>query len=80
MTMAMLCMSSGGIETGSITEIYGEYRCGKTQLCHTLCVTCQVRMPLTLAAPRDVPFRAIGGGGCKYQPKLNQTQCNRGGG
>ncbi|PHT76200.1 DNA repair protein RAD51 -like protein, partial [Capsicum chinense] len=31
-----------GIETGSITEIYGEFRCGKTQLCHTLCVTCQL--------------------------------------
>nr|XP_029123828.1 DNA repair protein RAD51 homolog isoform X2 [Elaeis guineensis] len=29
----------GGIETGSITEIYGEFRSGKTQLCHTLCVT-----------------------------------------
>ncbi|RWR76207.1 DNA repair protein RAD51 isoform X1 [Cinnamomum micranthum f. kanehirae] len=32
----------GGIETGSITEIYGESRSGKTQLCHTLCVTCQL--------------------------------------
>ena len=32
----------GGIETGSITEIFGEFRTGKTQLCHTLCVTCQV--------------------------------------
>ena len=32
----------GGLETGSITEIYGEYRCGKTQFCHTLCVTCQL--------------------------------------
>merc|ERR1711977_158276 len=32
----------GGVETGSITEIYGEYRCGKTQLCHTLAVTCQL--------------------------------------
>ncbi|TYI79714.1 hypothetical protein E1A91_D05G039900v1 [Gossypium mustelinum] len=32
----------GGIETGSITEIYGEFRSGKTQLCHTLCVTCQL--------------------------------------
>jgi DNA repair protein RAD51 len=32
----------GGYETGSITEIYGENRTGKTQLCHTLCVTCQV--------------------------------------
>lgn len=33
---------SGGIETGSITELYGEFRSGKTQLSHTLCVTCQV--------------------------------------
>ncbi|KAF9616129.1 hypothetical protein IFM89_028595 [Coptis chinensis] len=32
----------GGIETGSITELYGEFRGGKTQLCHTLCVTCQL--------------------------------------
>jgi archaellum biogenesis ATPase FlaH len=32
----------GGMETGSITEIFGEFRTGKTQLCHTLCVTCQV--------------------------------------
>lgn len=32
----------GGLETGSITEIYGEFRCGKTQLCHTLAVTCQL--------------------------------------
>jgi len=32
----------GGIETGSITEIFGEFRTGKTQLCHTLCVTTQL--------------------------------------
>lgn len=31
-----------GIETGTITEIFGEFRTGKTQLCHTLCVTCQL--------------------------------------
>jgi len=31
----------GGIETGSITEIFGEFRTGKTQICHTLCVTVQ---------------------------------------
>ncbi|KAG6771950.1 hypothetical protein POTOM_023345 [Populus tomentosa] len=31
-----------GVETGSITEMYGEFRSGKTQLCHTLCVTCQL--------------------------------------
>jgi DNA repair protein RAD51 len=32
----------GGFETGAITEIYGEFRTGKTQLCHTLVVTCQL--------------------------------------
>ncbi len=34
----------GGIETGSITEIFGEFRTGKTQLCHTLCVTSQLAL------------------------------------
>ena len=33
---------NGGIETGSITELYGEFRTGKTQLVHQLCVTCQL--------------------------------------
>lgn len=32
----------GGIETGSITEVFGEFRTGKTQLCFTLAVTCQL--------------------------------------
>ncbi len=32
---------NGGIETGSITEVFGEFRTGKSQLCHTLCVTVQ---------------------------------------
>jgi DNA repair protein RAD51 len=32
----------GGIETGSITEIFGEFRTGKTQICHQICVTCQL--------------------------------------
>ncbi|KAL6425561.1 hypothetical protein ACFW04_009601 [Cataglyphis niger] len=32
----------GGIETGSITEIFGEFRSGKSQLCHTLAVNCQL--------------------------------------
>lgn len=32
----------GGIETGSITEVFGEFRTGKSQLCHTLAVTCQL--------------------------------------
>lgn len=32
----------GGIETGSITELFGEFRTGKTQIAHTLCVTTQL--------------------------------------
>jgi len=32
----------GGFETGSITEIFGEFRTGKTQLCHTIAATCQL--------------------------------------
>lgn len=32
----------GGIETGSITEVFGEFRTGKSQICHTLAVTCQL--------------------------------------
>eukprot|EP01088_Endostelium_zonatum_P016890 TRINITY_DN4750_c0_g1_i1.p1 TRINITY_DN4750_c0_g1~~TRINITY_DN4750_c0_g1_i1.p1 ORF type:complete len:354 (-),score=84.22 TRINITY_DN4750_c0_g1_i1:57-1118(-) len=34
----------GGFESGSITELFGEFRTGKTQLCHQLCVTCQLPM------------------------------------
>jgi meiotic recombination protein DMC1 len=33
---------SGGIESGSITEVFGEFRTGKSQLAHTLCVTSQL--------------------------------------
>ncbi|TPX30879.1 hypothetical protein SmJEL517_g05650 [Synchytrium microbalum] len=35
-------LGGGGIETGGITEIFGEFRTGKTQICHTLAVTCQL--------------------------------------
>lgn len=31
----------GGIETRAVTELYGEFGTGKTQLCHTLCVIVQ---------------------------------------
>ncbi|KAF3121049.1 recombinase rad51 [Orbilia oligospora] len=37
---------AGGIETGSITEIFGEFRTGKSQLCHTLAVTCQLPLDM----------------------------------
>ena len=32
---------SGGIESQAVTEFYGEFGCGKTQICHTLCVKVQ---------------------------------------
>jgi len=32
-----------GVETQAITEFYGEYGTGKTQICNTLCV--MVQMP-----------------------------------
>jgi len=32
----------GGLETGSLTELFGEYRTGKTQLAHQLCVNAQL--------------------------------------
>lgn len=39
---ALDTLLGGGIETGSITEIFGEFRTGKSQFCHQLAVTCQV--------------------------------------
>jgi len=32
----------GGIETGSVTEVFGEFRCGKTQLACSLAVNAQL--------------------------------------
>lgn len=32
----------GGVESMAITEVFGEFRTGKTQLSHTLCVTAQL--------------------------------------
>ena len=32
----------GGVESMAITEIFGEFRTGKTQVCHTMCVTAQL--------------------------------------
>jgi DNA repair protein RadA len=31
----------GGVETKAVTEVYGEFGTGKTQLCHTLCIMVQ---------------------------------------
>ena len=35
-------LMGGGIQSMSITEAFGEFRTGKTQMSHTLCVTCQL--------------------------------------
>jgi hypothetical protein len=43
--LAKPCFAGGGVESGSLTEIAGEFRSGKTQLCHQLCITAQ--LPLT---------------------------------
>ena len=32
----------GGLETQTITEFYGEYGCGKSQMCHQLCINVQL--------------------------------------
>jgi len=32
---------AGGMETKAVTEVYGEFGTGKTQLCHTLCMMVQ---------------------------------------
>ena len=39
---ALDAILGGGIETSSITELFGEFRTGKTQICHTMCVTTQL--------------------------------------
>lgn len=40
-TDALDSLLLGGVETQAITEVYGEFGCGKTQFCHSLCVTVQ---------------------------------------
>ncbi|KAF3830401.1 hypothetical protein GH733_004220 [Mirounga leonina] len=59
----------GGIETGSITEMFGEFRTGKTQICHTLAVTCQSSFKLTKNAPGTLPS--------PFRDPQKQTQLNK---
>ncbi len=37
-----MILLAGGIETQAVTEFYGEFGSGKTQICHTLCVLTQM--------------------------------------
>lgn len=41
-TTALDKLFTGGVECGATTEIYGEFGCGKTQFCHTMCVRVQL--------------------------------------
>jgi len=56
----------GGLETQTITEFYGEYGSGKSQLCHQLCVN--VQLP---------PERGGLGGGCLYVDTENTFRTER---
>ena len=38
----MKLLGGSGVETGGITEFFGEYRTGKTQIMHQLCVNVQL--------------------------------------
>ena len=56
---ALDALLGGGIESNSLTEIYGEFRTGKSQWVHTMCVTGMVlpsrvstTLPLVSALPR----------------------------
>ena len=40
-TNSLDTLLDGGLETQALTEVYGEFGCGKTQFCHTMCVTVQ---------------------------------------
>ncbi|MGM5480933.1 MAG: DNA repair and recombination protein RadA [Nanobdellota archaeon] len=46
-------MLGGGLETGAITECFGQYGSSKTQIAHVLCVSCQMREPDAVAVYID---------------------------
>ena len=42
-------LMEGGFESGAITECFGEFGCGKTQIAHYLAVSCQQDDPTAVA-------------------------------
>ena len=54
----------GGMESMAITELFGEFRTGKTQISHTLCVTAQIPNPggAYTGGKVGVALRCRGGG------------------
>jgi len=63
---AMDELMGGGLETQTITEFYGEYGSGKSQICHQLCVN--VQLP---------PERGGLGGGALYMDTENTFRTER---
>ena len=51
----------GGIELGSVTEFFGEYRTGKSELCATLAVTAQLNLESGGAAGKVLYLDTEGG-------------------
>jgi len=68
---ALDAVLGGGIRSMEITEAFGEFRTGKTQICHTLCVTTQLPREMgggagkvayidtEVRAPRSLPHTLI---------------------
>jgi len=51
-------------DSALLRQVFGEFRSGKTQLCHTLCVTCQ--LPLDQGGGEGKAMVSVGGGkGCR---------------
>ena len=57
----------GGLETKLITECFGEWRTGKTQLAYTMAVTCQINAKM----PGKVCFIDTEGGFHPLPPPLS---------
>ena len=70
---AMDGLLKGGIETGSITEVIGEFKSGKTQLCHTLAVTTQLPISKGGAAGKIIYIDSEG----TFRPERFVEICER---
>lgn len=66
LTAPRLRALAGGVESGSITEIYGEFRTGKTQICHMLAVTCQARFACKPRLPAFEPHALRPHASCRW--------------
>ena len=63
----------GGLETGSITEVFGEFRTGKTQLAHTICVTSQLSFAMKGGQGKVIYLDTEG----NFRPERIKACCER---